>query len=242
MKKEIYSGELFKSHYLLIILGAALIFSSCRDENRAREVDDPIQMDGTTTDTVSSQQVEIRNFTGDITSLNTETNTGTEVTGTVNLRVEGELMRIVVTAEGLSPDMMHMQHLQTSETGETGCPAQDADANNDGIVDVTEVSSTERGIYMIPLHMGPSSLELNVDTYPRSNVNGELQFQRTISLDSLRTAVRQEYGMQDVDFSRFTYVIQGVAQDADVPQTVRSVSNVDSHASIPVGCARLEEQ
>jgi hypothetical protein len=217
-----------------------VVLASCRDENRGREVDDPIQMDGTT-DTIT-QQVQIRNFTGDIASLNTDANAGTEVTGTVNLRVEGELMRIVVTAEGLSPDMMHMQHLQTSETGDTSCPGQDADANNDGIVDVTEVSASERGIYMIPLNMGPSSLELNVDTYPRTNINGALQFQRTISLDSLRTAVREEYGLQDVDFTRFAYIIQGVAQDADIPKSVQSVPEIDSYASIPVGCAELVEQ
>lgn len=241
MKIKDYSKNNFASHYLFILLGVVLMFGSCKDENRGREVDDPIQMNGTT-DTVSTQQVEVRNFTGDITSINTDSNAGTEVIGTVNFRVEGELMRIVVTAEGLSPDMMHMQHLQTSETGETGCPGPDADANNDGFVDVTEVSNSERGIYMIPLHMGPSSLELNVDTYPRTNVNGALQFQRTISLDSLRTAVMQEYGMQDVDFTKFTYIIQGVAEDAEIPQTVRSVSDVDSHASIPVGCAKLEEQ
>ncbi|HSI71254.1 MAG TPA: hypothetical protein VK941_13545, partial [Gillisia sp.] len=204
-------------------------------------VDDPIQMDGAT-DTISRQQVEIRNFTGEIAALNIEANAGTEVTGTVNLRVEGGLMRIVVTAEGLSPDMMHMQHLQTSETAETGCPGQDADANNDGIVDVTEISDIERGIYTIPLHMGPSFLEINVDTYPRTNVNGELQYQRTLSLDSLRVAVQKEYGMQEVDFTKFSYVIQGVAQDADIPQSVRSVSEVDTYASIPVGCADLEEQ
>ncbi len=232
----------FSKYYSsLIFLGAILVFSSCKDENRSREVDDPVQTNRTT-DTLTNQQVQVRNFTGDIGSINTETNANTEVSGTVNLRVEGDLMRIVVTAEGLSPDMMHMQHLQTAETGETQCPGQDADANNDGIVDVTEVSGREKGIYMIPLHMGPSSLEPNVDTYPRTNVNGELQFQRTISLDSLRTAVQEEYGMQDVDFTQFTYILQGVAQDSKIPQTVQSLSGVEGHASIPVGCAKLEEQ
>ncbi|MCM4160793.1 hypothetical protein FHG64_00325 [Antarcticibacterium flavum] len=236
-----YKINLFRKYYSLIFLGAILVFSSCKDENRGREVDDPVQTN-MATDTLATQQVEVRNFTGDITSINTETNAGTEVSGTVNLRVEGSLMRIVVTAEGLAPDMMHMQHLQTAETGSTQCPGQNADANNDGIVDVTEVSNSDRGIHMIPLHMGPSSLEPNVDTYPRTNVNGELQFQRTISLDSLRTAVQEEFGMQDVDFTQFSYVIQGVAQDSKIPQTVQSVSGVEAYASIPVGCAKLEEQ
>lgn len=241
MKRKDELLKIFRTYNFLLFLGVVLVFSSCKDENRGREVDDPIRMDNTT-DTVTTGQAEVRNFTGDIQAINTDANAETEVTGTVNLRVEGELMRIVVTAEGLSPDMMHMQHLQTAETGETGCPGQDADANNDGIVDVAEVSGSERGIRMIPLHMGPSSLEINVDTYPRSNVNGELQFQHTLSLDSLRTAVREKYNMQDVDFTSLTYVIQGVAQDADIPQSVQPLSGVDGYASIPVGCAKLEEQ
>lgn len=223
-----------------LIAGITAFSTSCRNETRDPE---PVIDTTSTIDTTANRQVEVRTFTGDISTINKEANGGTDVSGTVSLRVEGDLMRITVTAEGLSGDMMHLQHLQTSQAGEdTNCPGANADSNNDGVVDVTEVTDESRGFRIIPLNMGPSNLEVNVDTYPRSNVNGELQFQRTLSLDSLRTAVKEEYGMDGLDFTRFTYVIQGVDPNAtNVPASTRSVADVPTHASVPVGCAKLEE-
>lgn len=242
MNNTLFDINLKKAVMPFFIISMLILFSSCRNENR--EADD-IQMQEMEADTVMStttREVESRTYNGNITAINTSANTGTEVSGNVELLVEGDLMRIFVTAEGLAADMMHMQHLQTPGRGQaTNCPGEDADGNNDGLIDVTEISQDSEGIYMIPLHMGPSSLEMNVSTYPRTNVNGELQFTRTISLDSLRNAVSEEYGMQELDFSDFTYIIQGVAEDASLPQSAQSASDVPLHQSIPVGCAKLEE-
>lgn len=242
MNNTLFDINLKKAVMPFFIISMLILFSSCRNESR--EADD-IQMQEMEADTVMStttREVESRTYNGNITSINTSANTDTEVSGNVELLVEGDLMRIFVTAEGLAADMMHMQHLQTPGRGQTtNCPGEDADGNNDGIIDVTEISQDSEGIYMIPLHMGPSSLEMNVSTYPRTNVNGELQFTRTISLDSLRNAVSEEYGMQELDFSDFTYIIQGVAEDASLPQSAQSASDVPLHQSIPVGCAKLEE-
>lgn len=225
---------------ICLIAGITAFSSSCRNETRDPE---PVIDPSATTDTTANRQVEVRTFTGDISTINKEANGGTDVTGTVSVRVEGDLMRITVKAEGLAGDMMHLQHLQTSQTGEeTNCPDENADKNNDGIIDVTEVTDESRGFRIIPLNMGPSTLQVNVDTYPRSNINGELQFQRTVSLDSLRSAVKQEYGMEGLDFTRFTYIIQGVNPEAkNIPASTQSVANVPTYASIPVGCAKLEE-
>lgn len=241
MRNMILDMKVQRALIPFVFLGLLILLFSCKNENK-RET----QMQQTEEDTINTntttRQATARTFTGDISPINSEFNGDSEVSGTVELRVEGDLMRIAVTAEGLAPDMMHMQHLQTSEAGgNTQCPGNTADSNNDGIIDVTEVSPSAQGIYMIPLHMGPSSLEMKADTYPRTNVNGELQFTRTISLDSLRQAVGEEYGMQDVDFTRFNYVIQGVTQEAKIPQSAQTVSGVAMNQSIPVGCARLEE-
>lgn len=239
MKAYSYKRKFKKLMMLFIIAGITVFSTSCRDD---RTSTDQQQIDTTVTDTTANRQVEVRAFQGDINTINQDANGGTEVTGSVDLRVEGDLMRISVFAEGLAPDMMHLQHLQTSQTGEkTQCPGENAEANNDGVVDVTEVTDESQGLRMIPLNMGPSTLQVNVDTYPRSNINGELQFKRTLSLDSLRTAVRKEYGMEDLDFTRFTYIIQGVAPESNIPASSKSVANVPAYASVPVGCAELQE-
>src|SRR5690606_34102972 len=90
----------------------------------------------------------------------------------------------------------------------------------------------------IPLHMG-GTLDLESDTYPRTNINGELQFSHVISLDTLRQSLRNEYQMQDLDFTKFTFVIRGIpdAQSSAAPVAGSTGSVQDT----PVGCAKLQE-
>lgn len=223
--KNIHYKKIFL--WFFIISGTTLY--SCKNTNE-REVD--VDTEQTEIDTNAKRQVEVRAFTGEISPINNTNDSN--VSGAIAMRVEGDLMRFHVTAEGLAPDMMQLQYLITSQTGdETQCPqtgeetALNANQTNRG---------TEQEIRRIPLHMGPSSLELDVDTYPRTNENGELQFTRTVSLDSLRTAVRTEYGMQDLDFTKFTFVIRGLPDTApDLP------GRPDSLQKVPVGCAKLQE-
>lgn len=239
---KIFKNSILKQTVGIFITAVLLSFTgSCKNENKEGEI---IEADPTTEiDTIANRQVQVRTFEGNLGTLNKEANGGEEVTGVVSLRVEGDLMRIRVNAEGLDPEMMHLQHLQTSQTGQdVNCPGGNADANNDGIIDVAEVSGEATGLRIIPLNMGPSSLEVNVDTYPKSNINGALQFERTISYDSLQTAVRETYGIDSLDFTKFTYIIQGVnPEGSKIPQSAQTVANVPTYASIPVGCAKLVE-
>lgn len=220
---------------LLIVI---TVFSgSCRNEQRQQ---DQQQMDSETEiDTLV--YAEPRAYRGEISSLNKEFNDGNEVSGTVAMRIERGIMRINVFVEGVEPEMMHLQHLQASEEAETECPGPDADENNDGIIDVMEITDDPEGVKMIPLNMGPSSLEVDVSTYPRANVNGEIQFETHVHVDSLRTAVREEYGIENVDFTKFTYIIQGVSPDAAIPVSTVTIGDIYPYATVPVGCAVLEE-
>lgn len=235
MRKRILEMKRKKFTSPLLIFSLLILMFSCRNENRQEDED---QMQEMSSDTTATTPVETQTFAGDI---NADAND--EVSGTVQLTVQGDLLRVVVTAEGLGKEMMHMQYLQTSETGEEiSCSEATTGTNNEGMVNMDEVSANENGIQRIPLHMGPSSLEMNVDTYPVTNINGELQFQRTVSLDSLRNAVRTEYGMQDLDFSRFTYVIQGVSGTSNQSDSVESGSGLPRNGNVPIGCAQLEEE
>lgn len=239
MKEQRFVTQRKKFFLPVFMLSVFLAFASCRNEGNERQ-DRQMDLDRTN-DTVATRQVEPRVFRGDISGVNTQANEGSEVTGTVELRVEGSLMRIVVNAEGLAGEMMHMQYLQTSENGTTNCPGADADINQDGVIDDNEITNRDRGVYRIPLHMGPSTLQMDADSYPFTNINGTMQFNRTISLDSLRTAVRQEYGIQELDFTDFTYVVQGIAETQNMPESVESGTGLARNATIPVGCAKLEE-
>lgn len=223
----------------IFFLAFLILSFSCRNDNR--QPDDLEEQRLNQQDTLENVQVQVRAYSGEIAGINTM-GEETAVTGNIAVRIEGDLVRFTVTAENLAPDMMHRQFLVASGMGtNTTCPGPNADANDDGIVDMDEIAGNANELQMIPMHMGPSTLERNVDTYPRSNINGELQFSRTTHLDSIRTAVREGYGVQDFDISNYIYIIQGVPGNVTLQQTVQREENIPANETVPVGCAVLEE-
>lgn len=221
-----------------LLLNFIFMILSCKNESREQlERNRQIYPD-----TISDREVEVKAYTGNISSINTTANKEAGVTGNIAIRIEGDLVRFTVTAENLAPDMMHRQFLLTAgQEGNLNCPGQNADANKDGIIDIKEFTQASTGVNVIPLHMGPSTLETNVDTYPKTNINGEMYFSRTTNLDSLRTSVNSDYGIDDIDWSQMIYVVQGIPGDVTLQQTVQSDQDISAQQTVPVGCARLEE-
>jgi len=216
---------------VLLLMGLMMFNTSCkqntREDNRVQQTDvDTIQ---------TMREVEPRGFTGEIRSVG---DNGNNISGEIAMRVEGDLMRFDVNAQGLAPDMMHMQYLLVSQSGdETQCPGSVEDLTSTEADNGTTAASGTT-LRRIPLHMG-GTLDLESDTYPRTNINGELQFSHVISLDSLQQSLRDEYQMQDLDFTRFTFVIRGIpdAQSGAAPVRGSTASAQDT----PVGCAKLQE-
>ncbi len=230
MKRSKYQNVL-KYSLALLFMGIMLTTISCKQNTR--EQDDVQQVEIDTATTV--REVDPRAFSGDLRPVG---DSDDNLSGEIVMRVEGDLMRFTVSAEGLSPDMMHLQYLLVSQTGdETQCPGNVEEVGR--IEDENNATATSgTTIRRIPLHMGPTSLEMNSDTYPRTNINGELQFSRVVSLDSLETALSTEYNMQDLDFSKLTFVIRGIPDQSgtgDLGNTFQSAQNT------PVGCAKLQE-
>lgn len=220
--------------YIVSLLIAGIIFTtfSCKQNTQEREREG---MEQTGVDTTTVREVDPRAFTGEIRRVGDGDN---DLSGEIAMRIEGDLMRFTVSAEGLAPDLMHMQYLLVSQTGdETQCPGSEEEVERMG---ESNGSTTTSGttIRRIPLHMGPTTLNLESDTYPRTNANGELQFSRVVSLDSLRNAVRTEYNMQDLDFSKFTFVVRGIPGTQSSPDPI---GNAPGAQNIPVGCAKLQE-
>ncbi len=229
--KNFYFINFAKNYTILIVMSVMFAAISCKQNTRDQDRTQPVEIESREIE----KEIEPRAFIGEINSVG---DSGNNLSGEIAMRVEDDLMRFTVSVENLAPDMMHMQYLLVSQTGdETQCPG-----NVEEVERIGESSGTTatRGttIRRIPLHMGPSTLNMNSDTYPRTNVNGELQFSRVVSLDSLRNAVRTEYNMQDLDFSKFTFVIRGIPDgESSTPQTRDTRSVFDT----PVGCAKLQE-
>lgn len=232
MKNLLLTGRARVSVFLLLI-GVMITTISCRQNTR--DQDSTQQQQAEIESREAERDVEPRAFTGDIRSVGNE---GDNISGEIAMRIEGDLMRFTVSAEGLAPDMMHMQYLLVSQSGEeTQCPGSVEEIERLGESSGTTTTS-ETTKRRIPLHMGATTLNMESDSYPRTNVNGDLQFSHVISLAELRTAVRDQYQMQDLDFSRFTFVIRGIPESQT---SATAGSGTMKAGEIPVGCAKLEE-
>lgn len=215
----------------ILILGISL--NSCKENKGERDIeeqDKPLQAESE----VMSKEV----YRAQISSLNEDVNKGRNVSGNVTLEIQGDELQIMVEASGLEPNMQHLQHLHGIKEGtETTCPDSAADKNDDGVVDITEATKSA-GITMIPFHGDPVNMTIKTHSYPESDVDGNLTYRQTVDLDSLRTAFKNKFGWEELDFSRFTYMIHGV-EEGSLPETAGSVMDVPASVTVPVGCAKI---
>lgn len=221
---------------LVFILALGFSFTSCKENNGQQETEDQDEQMATETEEISE-----RVYRAQITSLNENANEDRNVSGNVTLEVREDQLYITIEASGLEPNMMHLQHLHGSQEGEdTNCPDSAADTNDDGLVDITEAYDIA-GVTMIPFHDNPPNMEVDTETYPTADENGNISYQQTVDLNELRNSFDEKFEWEDLDFSKFTYLIHGVQEDA-VPETVESVKGLPPHVTIPVGCANLNEE
>lgn len=231
MKKNVAKSGLFA---LIFVLGFSM--TSCNQNNRQRGAG----QQGVPMQTVTEGATDII-YQAQISSLNENANEGRSISGNVTLKILGDQLQITVEASGLEPNMMHLQHLHGSkEGGDTNCPDSGADTNDDQIVDITEAYEVA-GVTMIPFHENPSSMEIDTETYPTADESGNILYQEVVDLNELRNSFNEKFDGEELDFSRFTYLIHGVQEEA-VPETVESVKGLPAHVTLPVGCAKLNEE
>jgi hypothetical protein len=164
------------------------------------------------------------------------------LTGEVRLVMFGDELRITVETEGLAPDMMHLQHLHGSRDGmDAECAPAGLRTEQDDITDLLDTRPYS-GITLIPLHDDPASLAIKSDAYPVSNRAGAYTYTQAVNRDELQRAVADEYGIDDIELGRMVVYIHGVAEDTNLPDTVRSLPGVPAHITLPVACAELDIQ
>lgn len=162
----------------------------------------------------------------------------TSLTGEVYAKVETSKMNIQVDIKDLSPSMMHPQYLHYG----TNCPTETDDLNGDGIIDVAEAQKA----------MGPEiiSLEDNLKTtnnydFPKTNIDGELFYLKTFSNDELKKYFLKsdfkKWSNQSINVSKMAYIILGISDDIEVPESAKGIAGIKTQTSIPVGCGIFEK-
>ncbi len=179
-------------------------------------------------------------YTTELNSLN-QNITDQQVNGTLTITVQGDSATIELNVSSLAPNMMHLAHLHGFEDGsEASCPAvPEADANEDGIVDLIETREYS-GITMIPFHDNPVSMEIKTETYSQADAQGNYNYSAIVSVEELSSAVQEEYGVEDFSFDNFVVYVHGVDQQATLPESVQSLPDVPATVTLPVACGELE--
>ncbi len=179
-------------------------------------------------------------YSAELSSLN-QNLTDEPVTGSLTITVQGDSATIDLDVSSLAPDMMHLAHLHGHEDGsEAACPAApEADKNGDDIVDLIETRDYS-GITMIPFHDDPVSLEIKTESYPRSDAQGNLEYSEVISVQELSSAVRNKFGIKDLEFNDFVVFVHGVSEQSSLPESVQSLPDVPAMVTLPVACGELD--
>ena len=164
---------------------------------------------------------------------------GTSAAGTANLEIAGGKLTVTIDLAGLTPNLMHMQHFHGFPDGKDAvCPTAKQDTNGDGYVDLIETEPVA-GVTMLPFHSHPATLELPNDTYPIADKSGAAHYEHTDSVDDLEKALKEKFNAP-LSLAKRVIFIHGVASDAKLPDSVKSLPGVPAQVTLPVACGKIE--
>lgn len=201
------------------ILGTAVVFAAMTGAAAAQEAE------GT--------------WRADLMALNAQV-AGGEASGSVTIAIQGDTATISVDAKGVPAGIAHLQHIHgfaDSDKAAT-CPAADADANGDGVIDLIETEAAA-GTTMVPFDSDPLGFDLLGGDFPEAYADGNYSYEQTVELPALMTAFGEKFPDQGLDLDRRVVFIHGVPEDADLPDTAQSLGDVAAHVTLPIACGAL---
>ncbi|MBN8736087.1 MAG: hypothetical protein J0H27_07440 [Xanthomonadales bacterium] len=178
-------------------------------------------------------------YTAHLHAMNTGT-TRTPTTGEARFTVDGDKLTIDIKVHGAPPDTVHWQHFHGFVDGrQATCPAANADANHDGIVDLIETEKAS-GTTMVPFITDPASMDVAHGTYPKADAQGDYTYRETVSLKALDAAFDKAFPGGKLDLDKRVVYIHGVPTDTRLPSTVQSLGPIPAQTTLPIACGRIE--
>lgn len=165
---------------------------------------------------------------------------GTSASGTADLQVADGKLTVSIDLAGLTPGLMHLQHFHGFPDGKDAtCPTAKEDTNGDGYVDLIETEPVA-GTTMLPFHEHPVTLEIPNDTYPVADDKGATSYRHSDSVAELEKALKEKFKASSLDLAKRVIFVHGVAGDAKLPDSVKSLPGVPAQVTIPVACGKIE--
>jgi hypothetical protein len=163
-------------------------------------------------------------------------------TGTANIIIEGDEVKVSMTVNGAPANITHIQHIHAGSS----CPTLADDVNADTYIDVIE-GVPKYGPILIPLDGDLSSQDAGAAGFPNANSSGNYPYNETTSLTSMLADLRAPdpdptdatiklEGGELLNLAGRHIVIHGVLPSSNLPDTVASIGNIPSHVTLPIAC------
>ena len=167
--------------------------------------------------------------------------TGAKAKGEAIFTIDGDQLTITIDAQGLPPNMMHLQHFHGFKDGHAAaCPDAAADKNDDGVIDLIE-TEPYAGTTMVPFHDDPVSMEIPSETYPKANADGSYHYEKTVSLKALQAAFAKKFDSDDLGLDRRVVFIHGVPADTALPKSAASLGTIPAQVTLPIACGVIRK-
>lgn len=172
-------------------------------------------------------------------ALNTSV-THAKTTGEARFTVDGDTLKIDVRVHGAPAGIEHWQHFHGFADGQAAtCAAAAADANHDGIIDVTETAKAS-GTTMVPFTTDPASMDVPHGTYPKADAKGDYHYTASVSLKALDASFAKAFPGQQLDLTNRVVYIHGVPDSDRLPSSVASLGPIPASVTLPIACGRIE--
>ncbi|MFZ0663762.1 MAG: hypothetical protein WAM66_13790 [Acidobacteriaceae bacterium] len=166
--------------------------------------------------------------------------TGLKTSGEARFTIHGDELTISIELHHAPPDIVHWQHFHGFKDGrDASCPTQAADANHDGIIDISETEPAS-GTTMVPFDEDPAAMQVAQGTYPKASAGGTYRYREVVSLKALETAFGKAFDGQHLDLSRRVVMIHGVPSSANLPASVASLGTIPADVTLPIACGKIK--
>jgi hypothetical protein len=166
-----------------------------------------------------------------------------ETTGTVEVRITGDDVRVSSSIAGAPRGVKHYQNIMTGRR----CPA--TDANADGVIDVAE-TLTASGAFLVPLDSDLANQLEGMDFGPIANSAGAYVYRRSTTLSFLLDelsrpdpdrfdAVAKLAPGAPIALEGRAVIVFGVAADAGLPRTAATLGGERPESHTPIACGVL---
>lgn len=225
-------------HTILLIL----IFSLSGCGNEGRRVKAPVMKASSPDPAVRGESQSSETYLASFLPLN-EKFAG-KVSGSLTIHKEGDFLAAHVRLLGAAPNIIHAQNVHFGGL----CPNEAADTNLDGVVDIEEAGPYTDSIY-VPLDGDINSQYSLFGMYPMADAWGAYVYSQTASFtrfmedlaapDEVEGDLIVKPANATFDLEGRVVMIQGVADESALPETVAATAGLTGNQSMPIACGVL---